>query len=195
MVFLCKQGYEISFSKNPHSHSHSFDANYALFLYIQHSIKNIAELFLQGPKLKTDSCCNTAQPRVWKIRFKWSFSVPLVHRDYQIYLLMIFFTEFIEGVSQFSVKGDKLSKLKCKFTHTINNYVYPQPMHASIVFDVRFDFVQWAFSVEKIIIKHYFLNRVTHPPTSMQIWNYSIWLFVIFVLHFSFNFLKRDRTD
>jgi len=26
------------------------------------------------------------------------------------------FSEFIEGVSQFSVKGDKLSKLRCKCT-------------------------------------------------------------------------------
>ncbi len=30
------------------------------------------------------------------------------------FILFVFFSEFIEGVSQFSVKGDKESKLKCK---------------------------------------------------------------------------------
>jgi len=29
--------------------------------------------------------------------------------------MMRVLTEFIEGVSQFSVKGDKLSKLRCKY--------------------------------------------------------------------------------
>jgi len=30
-------------------------------------------------------------------------------------MLLPVLTEFIEGVSQFSVKGDKLSKLRCKY--------------------------------------------------------------------------------
>ena len=38
--------------------------------------------------------------------------------DISVYYMTfsILFLEFIEGVSQFSVKGDKESKLKCKFS-------------------------------------------------------------------------------
>ena len=32
---------------------------------------------------------------------------------------IIIILEFIEGVSQFSVKGDKLSKLRCKYMYII----------------------------------------------------------------------------
>ena len=35
-----------------------------------------------------------------------------------ILLVLFVLTEFIEGVSQFSVKGDKLSKLRCKYSRT-----------------------------------------------------------------------------
>lgn len=34
----------------------------------------------------------------------------------QNWWLLLLSVEFIEGVSQFSVKGDKESKLKCKYT-------------------------------------------------------------------------------
>lgn len=35
---------------------------------------------------------------------------------YKIVCCLLLSVEFIEGVSQFSVKGDKESKLKCKYT-------------------------------------------------------------------------------
>jgi len=43
-------------------------------------------------------------------------------------------TEFIEGVSQFSVKGDKLSKLRCKYsTYCTYVHVYVYVSHRVVL--------------------------------------------------------------
>ena len=43
---------------------------------------------------------------------------------YEIDGCLLLSVEFIEGVSQFSVKGDKESKLKCKYTLVQKTEIY-----------------------------------------------------------------------
>ena len=56
-------------------------------------------------------------------------------------VVLLFSLEFIEGVSQFSVKGDKESKLKCKFrwvSRRLTLYTLTSVSKFSINFSINF---------------------------------------------------------
>ena len=51
---------------------------------------------------------------------KLTLKVVFCTKNFQGQKTIFFSLEFIGGISQFSVKGDKESKLKCKFFRNIN---------------------------------------------------------------------------
>ena len=60
-------------------------------------------------------------------------------------VVLLFSLEFIEGVSQFSVKGDKESKLKCKF-RWVQCIKKVNPLHLNISIQILHTFLN-KFSV------------------------------------------------
>ena len=55
-------------------------------------------------------------------------------------VVLLFSLEFIEGVSQFSVKGDKESKLKCKF-RWVQCIKKVNPLHPNISIQILHTFL------------------------------------------------------
>lgn len=61
------------------------------------------------------------------LKFVWEVQIPydFVSNMYVMYIYNFIYTEFIDGVSQFSVRGDTDSKMKCEFNAEVlaNNYI------------------------------------------------------------------------